>query len=181
MTNYTWDIVKHILPTVVCALLILAFDIETFTDDSDDYGAVWVLMILFGVAIAPFTYVTSFLFKSHATAQIITILFHFVCGSILPMVILTMYFFSSTRDVGKALRWVFRLVPSFCFGNGLFNVGMDIFAVLDGEDSYDAFEIDGAGADILFLGIDTIIYVIMLIIGEYIETSPTVRQLCNNS
>ena len=31
-SNFLWDITKHIIPTVISALLVLAFDINVFVD-----------------------------------------------------------------------------------------------------------------------------------------------------
>ena len=70
-----------------------------------------------------------------------------------------------------------RIIPSFCFGMGVLNIGSrDTFARLDGEDeAYDALSLDSAGADILMMGINTFFYLFLTIVAEIFETNPRLR------
>jgi ATP-binding cassette subfamily A (ABC1) protein 3 len=172
-SNLAWDIVKHLLPAIVCASLVAAFGVDALTMDEDRYGGVWGLMILYGVAIAPFCYASSFIFKSHASAQILTIIFHFVAGCLAPSLIFLMLIFEESRDAGKALRWVFRLIPSFCFGFGILNIGaLETFSFFLEESDLKPLDIESAGGDLLFMGIDFVLYLIILFIAEYISSKP---------
>lgn len=110
-------------------------------------------MLLYGASIAPFTYFTSFFFKSYPSAQVVTILLNIVLGSIAPILMLVMYLFDSTRAAGKVLAWILRLSPSFCFGFGFLQIGSrDLFSNLDGRsDLYPVFSLNLAGADILMM------------------------------
>ena len=56
------DVGKHIIPSIFCCLMILAFDMTSMIDDGN-YGVMWLLFILYGWAIIPFSYAFSFLFK----------------------------------------------------------------------------------------------------------------------
>jgi hypothetical protein len=51
-----FDIVKGIIPCAIVIGLIYAFQVQ--------YDWVWILFLLFPIGVTPFTYVTSFLFKS---------------------------------------------------------------------------------------------------------------------
>lgn len=173
ISNLVWDIVKHLVPAIVCAAMVAAFDVDALTMEASRYGGVWALMILYGVAIAPFTYASSFLFKSHASAQIITIIFHFVIGCLMPSMIFIMLLFEESKEAGKALRWVFRLVPSFCFGFGILNIGsIDIFAFVLEEEDLEPLDVESAGGDLIFMGVDFFLYLIILFIAEFIQSKP---------
>ncbi|CAG9334832.1 unnamed protein product [Blepharisma stoltei] len=176
--NFFWDSIKHIFPAVICAAMVLAFDIKSFTDPDDTYGAVWVLMLLYGISIAPFTYFTSFFFKNYPTAQVATILFNVVAGGILPAFILVLYFFESTRPIGRGLRWFFRLSPAFCFGNGLLDLGsISNYSIWDEKSGlYNAFDMGSAGADILMIGVTIPLYLFFVYVQEYLETHQKVLQ-----
>lgn len=178
VANFVWDAVKHIIPGVICSLMVLAFNVTSLTEPTEAYGALWILMLLYGVSIAPFTYFTSFFFKNYPTAQVITILFNFIAGSIFPAAILIMYLFEEVRPIAKVLRWILRLIPGFCYGNGLMNIGSrSLFSSLDGKkDLYDIFSFDSAGADILMMGITIPFYLILIYIEEYLETHPKVLE-----
>ena len=61
-SNWVMDVGKHIIPSIICCLLILAFDISTLSGN-DNYGFMWLIFFLYGWAIIPFCYLCSFLFK----------------------------------------------------------------------------------------------------------------------
>jgi ATP-binding cassette subfamily A (ABC1) protein 3 len=68
-SNWIWDFSKHLIPAVACVLMISWFNLKSLSEvDGDVYLAVWLLFILYGLAVAPFSYLTSFLFKSHTMA-----------------------------------------------------------------------------------------------------------------
>ncbi|CAG9334830.1 unnamed protein product [Blepharisma stoltei] len=178
--NFFWDSVKHLFPAIICALLVKAFEVKTFTDPDDTYGAVWVLMLLYGVSIAPFTYFSSFFFKSYPSAQVATILFNVIVGGVLPYFIWVLYLFTSTRPVARYLRWILRISPAFCYGDGLLSIGsISSFSSWDEIDGlYNAFDIGSAGGDILMLGITIPFYLILIYVLEYLETYKTLLQCC---
>ena len=183
VTNYIWDFTKHFIPAVICALFVLAFQIDSFTNPSDSYGVLWLLMVLYGFSVSTFSYFTSFFFKTSSMSQSITLLIHFIAGSILPSVIFVLYLFDSSRDAAHALMWIFRFIPNFCFGMGLMNLGnRDNFAFLDGEkDGYEPFDIKSAGGDLLMLGLTAIFYMVLLFVMEWLEVSPSVRKCLKGS
>jgi hypothetical protein len=46
----------------------LAFDIKAFTGDSESFGALALLFILYGWSAINFSYLTGFIFKSYGNA-----------------------------------------------------------------------------------------------------------------
>lgn len=56
---------------------------------------------------------------------------HFILGGIFPLIMFILRTIESTRDASKALVWIFRLVPSFAFGNGVIRLGnLNILATI---------------------------------------------------
>jgi hypothetical protein len=78
-----------------------------------------VLFLLYPPAIVPFTYVTSFLFKSDINAQIMTLFLHFLSGGLLVIVVFVLQYIPITMEWGDSLRWVFTIFPSFCVTHGI--------------------------------------------------------------
>lgn len=97
-SNYFWDYAKYLVFAVFVCVFIYVVDIYTYTDDAKRYGAFWLIFLLYGLAVIPFTYATSFVFSNHTTAQVITLIFHFITGSFLPIVFIFMWFFDDTRQ-----------------------------------------------------------------------------------
>lgn len=86
---------------------------------SVNYEGTWVLLLLYPPAIVPFTYVTSFIFKSDISAQIVTLFLHFTSGGLLVIVVYVLQYIPITMHVGDPLRWVFCIFPSFCVTHGI--------------------------------------------------------------
>ena len=62
------DLVKYIFPGLFSIVMLYAFDIETLTKDSLTLGVVSAILLLYGWAIVPFTYLFGFIFESYGNA-----------------------------------------------------------------------------------------------------------------
>lgn len=111
ISNLLFDIVKSIIPCAIVIGLMYAFDLG--------YDYVWILFLLFPIGVIPFTYVTSFMFSSENIAQTVTIFLHFVIAGIGAIVASILRFIDSTFEVGDALVWVFKIVPSYCLTDSI--------------------------------------------------------------
>ena len=89
------------------------------------------------------------------------------------------FVFEQTRDFIVAFNWILRIFPSFCLGHGIIFIGSDaiISAFAGEEDTYPPFSLDSAGADILFMGILSVLYIVILILLEWRESNPYLRKL----
>lgn len=180
--NFFWDIIKHMVTSIICSLLVLAFQISIFTTDSNDYGCIWMLIILSGVASAPFSYFCSFFFKDHTVAQTFMLILSFITGSVLPNAVFIFFAFDSSRPVAKVLKWVLSIFPNFAFGWGVLSVGSQAsFAGLDGRGAYGAFNINSGGGSLLMLGLMSILYFALVLLAETYETSPKIAKLFNKN
>lgn len=136
LSNFTIDLFKFILPFLIGISMVQAYNFQVYTNDSEIYGCVVLLIFLIGLVNIPFTYMLSYLFGSPGGAQIATFFLNFLIGSLVPIVTFILQIIESTRDVGKALVWVLRIVPSFAFGEGMLNLAIkDLLAsVIHGKD-----------------------------------------------
>lgn len=67
----------------------------------------------------PFTYVTSFIFRSDINAQIMTLFLHFISGGLLVIVVFVLQYIPITMPYGDVLRWVCCIFPSYCVTHGI--------------------------------------------------------------
>ena len=120
----------------------------------------------------------SFLFKSHSTAQVFTLISSFVLGSIFPSALFAMYLFEESRDAGKILAWVLKIFPIFSFGWGFLNIGAkDNFKnFLELDEAMDSFDINSAGGCMLLMAMMTIFYFGVVIVVELFESNPSCAQ-----
>ena len=110
-SNMISDIAKTYVPILV--IIILQYVLSV------DYDGVWILLMLFPIAIIPFTYVTSFIFTSDTVAQIMTLFLHFLVGGIMPLTVFVLQTLPSTSNLGDSMRWWFTPIPTFCIGEGI--------------------------------------------------------------
>lgn len=78
-SNLVFDIFMAYIPIALIILLMNVFSVS--------YEGAWVLLMLYPPAIVPFTYVTSFLFKSDINAQIVTLFLHFISGGLFVILV----------------------------------------------------------------------------------------------
>ena len=110
-SNIIFDIVMAYIPIGLIIMLTFVFNKQ--------FQGVWLLFLLYPPAIVPYTYVTSFIFKSDITAQICTLFIHFVAGGLLTIVVFVLQILPKTMPIGDALRWVSTIFPSFCVTHGI--------------------------------------------------------------
>ena len=120
-SNFLVDIIKYMIPAVICALMTMALNATALVKD-DKLGALWLDFILYGFAIIPFVYLTAFLFKNYGTAQIAAFFFNFCTGFIVGLVVALLKLFDSTRSFAEILQWILRPLPSFSMTYGFLNL-----------------------------------------------------------
>lgn len=101
LSNYFVDWIRSMISITVAIIFIYVFSV--------DLPDAWVLFLLFALAIHPFTYATSFYFKKENSAQTMTILFHVFVGGFISIAVLVLQSFDTTRDIGNAVRWIFKI------------------------------------------------------------------------
>lgn len=109
-SNISFDIFKAMIPCVLSIAFLYAFSLEK--------DNVFILFLLYPFAIVPFTCVTSFFFSKESTAQPVTMVIHFFICGMGAIAVSLLRIFESTRSVGDALYWAFRVLPSYPLTNG---------------------------------------------------------------
>jgi ABC-type branched-subunit amino acid transport system ATPase component len=104
--NLVSDLLAVYVPIFFMMLLNYAFS-DTTTDG-------WVFLMLYPLAIVPFSYYTSFLFVDDTTAQISTLFFHFLTGCIFAFVSFVMQLIATTIPYGDPMRYAGLIFPNFC-------------------------------------------------------------------
>ncbi|EEY56287.1 ATP-binding Cassette (ABC) superfamily [Phytophthora infestans T30-4] len=156
LSNYIWDMTMYIFP--LCS--------------SETFPAVILLFVLFGLAICPFMYCLSFLFKEHASAQTFTIVLNFMIGVVLMITSFILDLFDSTSDVNSVLKFFYRFSPLFNLGNGLLSmVTNDVDSIQYSEDGTTSpFSTDVMGWELLFLAFSAIGFSCLTLYLDYAKT-----------
>ena len=112
-SNLITEALVSYIPILMIIALIFIFNKE------EEFQDCWILLLLYPIAIVPFSYVSSFFFKDDIVAQICTLTIHFVFGGLLSIMVFVLQWIPQTMQIGDILRWVCCIVPSFCVTNGI--------------------------------------------------------------
>ncbi|KAF1329508.1 Abc transporter a family member 1, partial [Globisporangium splendens] len=186
LSNYIWDLMIYAVPFTAAIIMIKAFDISSMTGSSDcqactssTFPAVILLFFLFGLAICPFTYCMSYLFKDHASSQTYTIMINFIIGVVLLVTSFIMDIVDSTESVNDVLVFFWRFSPLFSLGHGLLNlVLVDLESTLGSTgEQKDPFSTDVMGFELIYLFVMTLVFGSLAVGIDYAMTFPSVKQM----
>ena len=110
-SNAMSDMLAAYVPIVLIIILNAAFKLD------NPYS--WLFLLLYPLAVVPFTYMTSFLFTDDTTAQICTLFLHFLAGGILTAVVYVLQLVPTTAIAGDIIRYVGLIIPSYCVTHAL--------------------------------------------------------------
>jgi hypothetical protein len=112
------------------------------------------------------------MFKLESSAQNFVILINFLFGALGGTIILVLRIIEDTTSIGKVLAFVFRLIPSFSFSYGYNQLlSIRLLYAMDYPQTFqkmtsDPLSLEYTGMDVLFLGLEFIVYTIALILCE---------------
>ena len=103
--NVLSDVTAAYLPILLILILNYAFSLDV------EYG--WLFLLLYPLAVVPFTYLTSFVFSDDVNAQICTLFVNFTAGGLYVAVVYVLQLVPTTARVGDQLRYVGLIFPSY--------------------------------------------------------------------
>lgn len=161
LANAVVDTVKSLIPCGLSIALLYAFDIGI--------SYAWLLMLIYCFTIVPFTYAMSFLFTRENVAQTFTLLFHFFISVAFTVIVSVLRSFESTRTAGKAIQWIFKIVPSFALADGINTICYkELYAMLENATPDSDLSFSVVGGNVLFL---VILFPVSILIMMFFESS----------
>lgn len=132
----------------------------------------------------------SFLFKSPSACNMFIIVFNFFIGLAGSMVVLILRLIwaatvadggtSNLKSIAQILEWILRFIPSFCFAKGLlFTINIQVFQIVEADFDMSAWDSSIMGNEIIFLAVESVVYVILAIYIDIWSTRPSVARLCS--
>lgn len=186
LSTLLWDFMNYCIPATITIILVFAFGLDSLTTTENDVlGAFLVLLFLFGPAAAAFSYCVSFCFKSASLCNIVLIIsgFLFSMGGSIATFFLRIVSAGDQNMTNKIYRaaviieWIFRFFPPFNLGKGLLFI-MNIQAWVDiNQGGISAFSKDVAGFEILFLAVESVVYLVAAIYIDILSSNPEVMAI----
>lgn len=139
---------------------------EVFIGTSESAWAVFLLLVCYGLASIPLSYLYSLAFDNHSTAQISIMTWNFFTGFVFVMAYYIMVSIPSTQKTAESVVHFFRIFPPYNIGEGLINISVNYFSiyVLETDTSYFAWEV--TGRNLCFLGGQTVVYFLLVLLTE---------------
>lgn len=164
---YVWDYATFLVPALLGAAIVYGFGNPNFV--GENFPVVVVNFLLYGASVIPFTYVWSFLFSSHSTAQNVMIVVYIFGGIIMLSVSVALYFIPSTREANSSyIRHLFRIIPNFCMADTMFWLSVRGQPFID----LSQWDMDVSGYNFIFMTVEAIGYFIITLVIEYISSNP---------
>ncbi|KAH9599662.1 ABC transporter-like [Trypanosoma melophagium] len=165
LTNFLFDLLAYIVSVTCIVLLFVIFQRWEYIG-GDTVGPLLTLLLMYGLTSTVAGYAISFLFGEHSTAQTVVMAVGFVTGFLLVMVVYVLSLLEKTATTSDKLRWPFRLVPTYCIGEGIINLGT--FGSKKASGVVDsAFDPTVTGYPILFLGIEFPVFVLLVLFIDH--------------
>ncbi|XP_068154368.1 LOW QUALITY PROTEIN: phospholipid-transporting ATPase ABCA3 [Drosophila tropicalis] len=119
LSQLLWDFATYAFTALIVVLTILCFQEEGFTRFAE-LGRYFLLLLVFGCSVLPFTYLISLFFREPATGFARISIINIFAGMALFIVVVVMSFdFFDTKDTANLLGWIFRIFPHFSLAMGL--------------------------------------------------------------
>lgn len=127
LSTFVWDLVWYCAFTLLVVLLYLAFQDPFFT--GHDILPVFVLLLLcYGLAVAPWMYALSFIFSSPATAYVLLFCLNFFAGfAFLIIDSILVYIQNLGAEDGNFLHYdlIWVPFPSYCLARAMMYFSLD--------------------------------------------------------
>ncbi|ORC88485.1 ATP-binding cassette transporter ABCA1 [Trypanosoma theileri] len=165
LTNFLFDVLAYIVSVICIILLFVIFQRKEYIG-SDTVGPLLTLFLVYGLTSTVAGYAISFLFSEHSTAQTVVMAVGFVTEFLLVMVVYILSLIERTATTSDNLRWPFRLIPTYCIGEGIINLGTFGNKKASGTVN-SAFALTVTGYPILFLGIEFPVFVLLVLLIDH--------------
>jgi ATP-binding cassette subfamily A (ABC1) protein 3 len=138
--NYIWDLLNFLVVGVACIVVLHLYQVDQLI--GENAVGVALAILLFGLAVIPFNYLCSFLFKNHTTAQNMMLLFYILTGSLLLIVTWVMQQLPATAPIISGLQYIFRLIPSYAFGECMLEITLRNSTTANNGKQKDIFDME---------------------------------------
>ena len=169
IATYIWDMCLYSILTGLIMITLFSYGNNAsriFISTSQSTIAVFLLLILYGTSAIPISYIYSFAFDNHSTAQISIMTINFFTGFVAVLAYFIMVSIPSTQSLGNSLVHFFRIFPPYNIGEGLINIAANYFSneLLGQKTSYLSWKV--SGRNIVHLAIGTVIYMAIVLLSE---------------
>eukprot|EP01084_Bolivina_argentea_P269163 457388_1 len=169
--NFIFDTTTNIFPATLVLVYVALFDVELFLGEAA--FATWFVVIMYGFAVVPFTYLASLFFSSPGTAQALTI-FLYYSAAVIAMIaawVMDLIPDDDLNNTNQTLKIIYRFFPPFCLSDSFRGISTRNIKLLWGK-SMEPLAWEVTGRNLLIMFIESCGYFSLLLLLEYLSKSP---------
>ena len=167
-SNILWDLVNFLVPATLMIIIIIIFNVSTY-QGSETRAAIYVLLLAFGWASIPLAYVLHFPFDNDMNCLASQMGGYFFVGLVFVLagiILETLQGTSQSVDSAwDALQWIFRILPHYNLGKGLYNIAQN--ASLSDRFEQSPWNLSVTGWELIFLAWQGPFFFILTLLIEY--------------
>ncbi|KAH9599657.1 hypothetical protein LSM04_005139 [Trypanosoma melophagium] len=165
LSNFVFDLCSYLITMFLVIIVFAIFNRREYLDPQN-IGATIVAFLLYGLSGIAMAYILSFVFNDYSKAQNVVMLAGFVIGFLFVLAVSILSLIEKTEHVAKALRWVFRIIPSYCIGECINNLAVLQIQRAYG-DSASAWDMDTVGWPCVYMAIETPVFLLLTIFIDH--------------
>ncbi|XP_055596271.1 phospholipid-transporting ATPase ABCA3-like [Uranotaenia lowii] len=124
VVSFLWDFMVFILAMLLYLLTLSVFQEEGWSS-ATELSRVALVMLCFGSAVIPFTYLGSYFFQVPSTGFIKMLIFNIFTGTVFfTGIFLLKYSEFNLKDVAETLEWIYMIFPHFALSHSLNNINL---------------------------------------------------------
>ena len=167
LATMLWDSVNYLLVCVAVMLVFVGYGNAEFVGSVSSFLATFLLLLLYGLACTPLSYVYSFLFDNYTSAQVGIVGLHFLSGFGLIIMSFILDSTANTQQANQTLKQLYRLFPPFNLGEGLINLSTRGFTYLNTSVRPEAFAWEVVGRNLSWLTVEAFAYLALTLFIEH--------------
>ncbi|KAG5504596.1 hypothetical protein JIQ42_06434 [Leishmania sp. Namibia] len=121
--NFLFDFAAYVASMSFIIVIFVIFQRSEYIG-YETIGATVTAFAIYGACYCCCSYMVSFLFSDHATAQIVVLGVSFLTGFLCVMLVFVLSLLDKTLSASNSLRWIFRLLPPFSIGEVILNLAL---------------------------------------------------------
>jgi len=181
VTSYVWDIINFLIPMLFCFFIFVVFQVAAYSGANS--GAIFVLLLAYGLCMTPCMYCVEPLFSTPSTAYVTLICTNIFTGtlSVMATAVLDMYQTEAQdlKPVNSLFKAIFPwILPNYNLGRGMIEIASNhyinfageefgICVHSDGECTRSALSYDVSGQFILHMFLMTPVWLLLRLLIEW--------------
>ncbi|XQJ25932.1 ATP-binding cassette subfamily A, member 1, putative [Leishmania guyanensis] len=121
--NFLFDFTAYVVSMIFIIVIFAIFQRSEYIG-YETIGATITAFAIYGVCYCCFSYMVSFAFTEHTTAQIFVLGVSFITGFLCVMLVFMLSLLDKTLSASNSLRWIFRLLPPYSIGEVILNLAL---------------------------------------------------------